>query len=288
MASAPSLVRRAAVRARARSSPRRVLGSGSVISSMNAPRRYRRNADHAQAPYNGDEVATPRPALRDGVSQSYARGSHGLRLTTRPGREGPGQSRPATRVCAAASAPTPNRATARVTGARTARRATRARSSGTGPESASSLPWVSGVPATGGCPRPMTGHARTHAGVGEMGSSDPAEESGHQRAWLRRCSELGPPPAHLRCVERQRPQRDRPDAIPVVCRFASRLRVSRPSGLGFGEMRVAAPFGLGSCFDVGAVPRRAPTTRLSSFQRRCVARLREARRQTRCPPRPEV
>jgi hypothetical protein len=55
-----------------------------------------------------------------------------------------------------------------------------------------------------------------------------------------------------------------------------------------GEMRVAAPFGLGSCFDVGAVPRRAPTTRLSSFQGRCVARLREARRQTRCPPRPEV
>jgi hypothetical protein len=42
---------------------------------------------------------------------------------------------------------------------------------------------------------------------------------------------------------------------------------------GYGEMRVVAPFELGSCFDVGAVfPPGAPTTRLSSFQGRCVAR----------------
>ncbi|MEA2200364.1 MAG: hypothetical protein QOI89_960, partial [Solirubrobacteraceae bacterium] len=46
-----------------------------------------------------------------------------------------------------------------------------------------------------------------------------------------------------------------------------------------GEMRVAAPFGLGSCFDVGAVLTPNADHTLSLFQGRCVARLREARRQ---------
>jgi hypothetical protein len=45
---------------------------------------------------------------------------------------------------------------------------------------------------------------------------------------------------------------------------------------------------LGSCFDVGAVLTPGAEHTLSLFQGRCVARLREARRQTWCPPSSEV
>ena len=102
-----------------------------------------------------------------------------------------------------------------------------ARSSAGGRANACSRRWPSGDRATGGCPRPMTGHARTRADAGEMPSSDLPAESGHQRASLPRSSEHGPPPAQRRCVRRRTPQRDRLDAIPAVCRFASRRRLAR-------------------------------------------------------------
>ena len=146
--------------------------------------------------------------------------------TTRPVRRH-GRSRPATRGCAAAAAPTRRRATARATPTRIARRAIRARSSGAGPPRGCSTRCATGAPVTGGCPPPTTGPEPTRAGAGERHSSDSPEESGHQRAWLRRCSEHGPPPARRRCVKRRRPRRDRLDAIPAVCRFASRRRSAR-------------------------------------------------------------
>ena len=64
--------------------------------------------------------------------------------TTRPGRRR-GRSRPATKGCAAAAAPTRSPATARAMRTRTARRATRARSSGGGPASAWSRPCATGA-----------------------------------------------------------------------------------------------------------------------------------------------
>ena len=94
------------------------------------------------------------------------------------------RSRPATSVCPAAAARTPSRGTGRATRTRTARRATRARSSGAGLPNGCSPRCASGAPATGGCPRPMTGHARTRNGAGETRSSGSREESGHQRASL--------------------------------------------------------------------------------------------------------
>jgi hypothetical protein len=70
--------------------------------------------------------------------------------------------------------------------------------------------------------------SRTHAGgVGEMRSSGSKEESGHQRASLRRCSEHGPPPAQRRCVNTRTAQRHGLDAIPAMWRCASRRRSAR-------------------------------------------------------------
>jgi hypothetical protein len=69
-------------------------------------------------------------------------------------------------------------------------------------------------------------------------------------------------------------------------RLAARAGAVRLSS--FGEMRVAPPFELGSCFDVGAVFPPGADHAPGSFQGRCVAMLRGARRQTWCLPKPEV
>jgi hypothetical protein len=70
-------------------------------------------------------------------------------------------------------------------------------------ESASSPRWMSGAPATGCCPRPMTGHARTRGGAGERRFVGWRTGPSHRPASSRSYSEHGPPPAHLCCIKRR-------------------------------------------------------------------------------------
>jgi hypothetical protein len=82
---------------------------------------------------------------------------------------------------------------ARVTPTRSASRATLAQSSATGPASACWTRCGYGTPVTAACRRPMTGRARTRAGVGERRWRGWGKATGPRRASSLVSLDVGPP-----------------------------------------------------------------------------------------------
>jgi len=152
-----------------------------------------------------------------------------------PGRRR-GRSRRATRVSVAVAAPTPSRATARATRTRTARPATPALPNGDGPVSACLMRCASGARSTVGCPRRMTGRARTHAGAREMRSSASSKDDGRRRASSAVTSELGPPPARRLYRMTERRPRLRGDAT-----SSASGRIAGGATFGRGDAAIGIP-----------------------------------------------